>query len=598
MHQPPKPTAEPMPHLRPCRLRQRRALRLAILLAATLLTGSAPAHAQRSIVLERFDVEIQVHADRTIDVIETIRARFVGPWNGIYREIPVEYRTPQGLNYSLRLDVQDVTGADGRALRYESRRHRHYRQLQIWVPGATNATRTLVIRYRVRNALRFFVEHDELYWNVTGDEWEMPINLARARIRLPDGVEGVRATAFTGGYGSREEAARLEIDGPHVRVQTVRALNFKEGLTAVIGWNPGVVTRPTAADRVAGTLRSNLLLLIPLLVLPAMWWIWHARGRDPSLRPITVRYEPPANLTPAELGTLADGRPDLRDITATIVDLAVRGYLRIEELERRALLGLVSRPDYSFTLHKPRAEWASLEPHERKLLDALFRRAGSAFDSVTLSDLENRFYKDLPAIRNHLYDELTARGHYTGRPDRVIAFWVAAGVALGVVTIGGGLALSDRFGLSSLTAIVSGALSAAIVCLFARVMPARTEEGARMLEEIRGFEEYLSRVESDRFARTIDSPELFEKYLPFAMALGVERAWAKAFDGIAKQPPEWYRGAGVTGFRPVIFADSLNRMSTQAATAMASAPRSSGGSGFSGGGSSGGGFGGGGGRGF
>jgi uncharacterized membrane protein len=153
-------------------------------------------------------------------------------------------------------------------------------------------------------------------------------------------------------------------------------------------------------------------------------------------------------------------------------------------------------------------------------------------------------------------------------------------------------------GMQPPAGIVAGILSGLIMLLFGWFMPSRTVRGTRELEKVLGFQEFLSRVEADRIERTVKTPEMFEKYLPFAMALGVEDNWAKAFEGIYTQPPQWYTGpAGVHTFRPSTFTSNLGAMSSQAASVMASAPRSSGGSGFSGG-SSGGGFGGGGGGGF
>jgi len=173
-----------------------------LLCLAIFLLVAVPAAAERTLVIERFDAIIDVDSDGSIAVEETIVPRFTGSWNGIFRTIPVEYRTPQGLNYTLRLAVESVTDDSGQKLKYESSRERHYRKLKIWVPGATDATRTVKLRYRVSNGLRFFDEHDELYWNVTGDEWEVPIESASALVRLPSGVSGVRATAFRGAYGS------------------------------------------------------------------------------------------------------------------------------------------------------------------------------------------------------------------------------------------------------------------------------------------------------------------------------------------------------------------------------------------------------------
>ena len=575
---------------------------LGIVLTSVLLASGTAALAQRTLVIERFNCDVRVNADGTVDVVETIRPRFTGSWNGIYRTIPVEYRTDQGLNYTLRLDVTDITDANGRTLRYEISRERHYRKLKIWVPDAVNATRTVVLRYRVTNGLKFFDEHDELYWNVTGDEWEVPIEAVEANVILPSGAQHVRAVAFTGGYGSREQAADIRTSAASVTVVSTRGLGFKEGLTVAIAWDPGVVTRPTTVDRAVGAVRSNAPFGIPLVVLGIMYWLWHTRGRDPRLRPIAPQYEPPHDLTPAELGTLIDGSPDMRDITATIVDLAVRGFIHIEERQEAKFFGLFNSRDYVFTLRKPRRDWTALMRHERELLDALFTSGetdapSGPLASVELSDLQNRFYKDLPAIKTALYDSLIGKGYYTRRPDRVRMVFIVAALVCGLIVLLVGLWVSDRLGMAPLPVIIAAVASVLIIVGFGWVMPARTAQGTRVLEGTLGFEEFLRRVEGDRFERTIKTPALFERFLPHAMAFGVEKNWAKAFEGIFTEPPSWYTGSGVPQFRASTFAGDLGRMSATAAAAMASSPRGSGGSGFSGG-SSGGGFGGGGGGGF
>jgi Predicted membrane protein (DUF2207) len=566
-----------------------------VLCLALCLLWAAPAAAQRTLVIQSFDATIDVRPDGSILVEEVISPRFTGSWNGILRNIPIQYRTPQGLNYTLQLDVEAITDGGGAPLRYESSRERHYRKLKIWVPGAADATTTVKIRYRVGNGLRFFEEHDELYWNVTGDEWDVPIESASAFVRLPGGVSGIRATAFRGAYGSTEQAeAVVEPDG--VRVRAIEGLNFREGLTAVVGWDPGIVHRPTAVEKTADAVYSNLPLVIPVLVFFGMWRLWRSRGKDPQLAPIATRYEPPANMTPAELGTLVDGKPDMRDITATIVDLAVRGFVHIEESGSEGFLGLFSSKDYRFTLKRPRSDWQSLRPHESDLLEAMF---GSSDDAVSLSALKNKFYKHLPELRNQLYGGLVSGGFYTGRPDRVRLLYIIGGAVGGGLLAAASGSLMSAFGMQPAAGIVAGVLSGLIVVLFGWFMPSRTVQGTRELEKVLGFQEFLSRVEADRIDRTMRTPETFEKFLPYAMALGVAENWAKAFEGISTQPPQWYTGPGtVQTFHPAAFSSNLGRMSAQAATVMASAPRSSGGSGFGGGGSSGGGFGGGGGGGF
>ncbi|MGH7473300.1 MAG: DUF2207 domain-containing protein, partial [Candidatus Methylomirabilales bacterium] len=570
----------------------RRAFLLLLLLVTTLPTAVAA----RSLVIERFDADVVVSPEGVIYVTETIRPRFTGEWNGIFRTIPVEYRTPQGFNYTLHLDVESIADERGNPLKVEQSRERHYRKFKIWVPDARDATRTVVFRYRVSNALKFFEAHDELYWNITGDEWEVPIQSAAARILLPPGASGVRALAFTGAYGSREQRADVEIAHSEVRVRMRRSLAFREGMTVVVGWDKGLVKEPGPAAKAALFLHSNWVFLIPLGAFGLMFSLWHTRGRDPRRRPIVPRYEPPEDLTPAELGTLMDNSSDMRDITATVVDLAVRGYLLIEEKEEARLLGLWSDKDYIFTLRKELADWGELKPHEAKLLNALFARGSRT--SVELSDLENRFYKDLPEIHDRIFDRLLARRYYTQRPDKVRKVYLFAGAVISGITIWGGTLIAHLMGLAPLSFIVAGILTAVPIIGFGWFMPARTLMGARALEGVLGFEEFLSRVEADRLDRTIKTPEMFEKYLPYAMALGVENNWVRAFEDIYRQRPEWYRGTDGASFHPRSFVSDLGRMSSQAASAMASAPRSSGGSGFGGGGSSGGGRGGGGGGGF
>jgi uncharacterized membrane protein YgcG len=579
--------------------------RVLLFLILLLVTAAAPALAARSLVIQEFDADILVNPDATIDVTETIRPQFTGSWNGIYRTIPVEYRTSQGFNFTLLLDLVSITDDAGNSLRHEQKRERHYQKIKIWVPGATDATRTVILKYRARNGLKFFEDHDELYWNITGDEWEVPIRSATARIHLPPGVTGLRAVPFTGGYGSREQAASFTLGESEVSFRTTRGLNFREGLTVAVAWNPGLIHRPSRAQQATWFLASNrqtlLLFSIPLGVFAAMFLLWTTRGRDPRRRPIAPRYEPPDGLTPAELGTLADNSPDMRDISATLVDLAVRGYILIEEKEESKLLGLLTTKDYVFNLRKQEAEWKDLQAHERALLDSLF--AGGHLISVEMSDLENSFYKKLPGIRDNIFERLLQRHYYARRPDKVRRTYLITAAAVAFLSFWGGGILTAALNLSSFGATVAAGLaSAAIIFGFAWVMPARTYRGTCALEGILGFEEFLSRVEGDRLQRMVKTPEMFEKFLPYAMALGVEKNWARAFVSIYKQAPEWYRGTHFDGFSSRSFVSNLSSMSGAAVTAMASSPRSSSGSGFSGGGggggSSGGGMGGGGGGGF
>jgi uncharacterized membrane protein YgcG len=589
-----------MSRVRPRPLRFLFAAALAVLLSF----ASASALTTRELRIEDFQSTIIIAPDGSIDVTENIQAHFMGgPWHGLYRLIPVEYVTPQGLNYSLFLEVKRVTDGDGRPLRFESSRERHYRKLKIFVPDADNSTKTISIEYGVSDALRFFEDHDELYWNVTGDGWDIPIQSASARIILPEATTGIRANVFTGGYGSRAKDADVDVAGNGVEVHTRGPLRLHEGLTVGVAFDKGFVHEPTAAGKVALFFRSNWALFLPILAFVVMFYLWWTRGRDPRLRPIAAQYEPPDQLTPGEAGTLVDSTVNMRDITASIVDLAVRGYIVIEEHQKDELLGLMHRKDYNFIVKKDRTEWPKLKSHEQSLLNGIFV-TGQVGESIPMSSLENHFYTTVPEIKNSLLDSLVEHGYFHRRPDGVRAAYIGMGLVLGFIIAWGGAAMAVHRGMAPATFVLAGILTGTIICGFGWFMPAHTEQGTRALEGVLGFEDFLVHVDGDRFQRMIKTPEMFEKFLPFAMALGVEKNWSRAFQDVLKEPPDWYRGSsyGPT-FYPTSFVSDISYMSNMASSAMTSAPRSSGGSAFSSdgggdGGSSGGGFGGGGGGGF
>ncbi len=556
----------------------------------------------RTLTIQKFHTEVTITPDGMVDVVETIQAHFAGSWNGLYRTIPIEYETPQGLNYSLFVDVASITDESGNNLRYETSRSGGYLKLKIYESNATDVTRTIVVHYKVSDALRFFEDHDELYWNVTGNDWDEPIDAASAEIVLPAGVTGLRALAFTGSYGSKSQDAQVDLGSSRVDIEMTRTLAFHEGLTAVIGWDKGFVHEPTASEKFVQFLRSNWPLVIPIVAFFVMFWIWWTHGRDPRRNPIAVRYDPPDDLSPGEVGTLVDGSAAMRDITATLVDMGVRGYITIEQKEDKTMMGLHTNKTYTFHLKKPMSEWKGLKSHELSLLAALF--TNGEVDSVALSELQNHFYKDLPAIKDGLLDSMLEHGYYLHRPDNVRGGWMAGGILIGALLAVFGNMMAASLGMPPLPLIIAGIATGLVMVVFGYFMPARTNTGERALEGALGFEDFLQHLESDRIARIEKTPEMFEKFLPFAMALGVEKKWVSAFGDICKQPPSWYQG-GVYGpnFYPMMFIADMHIMSMQASTAMVSAPRSvSGGSGFGGGGFgggfSGGGFGGGGGGGF
>ncbi|MEX1185687.1 MAG: DUF2207 domain-containing protein [Gemmatimonadaceae bacterium] len=565
-----------------------------------MLLASVPGAQERSIRLSEFDAVLEVGADGVMDVTERLTVAFSGQWNGIVRELSLRHNTAQGRAVRLDLDVGEITDGAGSPLHVERESGDGTRKLRIYVPGAADAERLVVIRYRVSNAIRFFYDDsdagalDELYWNVTGNFWDMPIARVRARVTLPPGVRPTRAAVYTGGLGSTAAEADIDTAGSVVTFTSRRELQPFEGMTIGVGWPAGhIASRPSETEYAAREVLRWWPVLLPFLAFFLAFRTWRKRGRDPAEQSIAVTYEPVGNLSPAEIGTLVDHRAEMHDITATLVDLAVRGFVRIEEHNEKRLLGLLTDTDFEFFLLQPRRTWSGLTKHEERYLDALFAGA----DSVRLSDLQNKFYKSLPEIREALYEQLIEHGHYVQRPDTVKNNWL--GLAGLVLVIGGALAFfSASRGwewISPVAMFAAAAVSAVMLAVFANLMPARTESGARAREASLGFREFLNRVESDRYRRMITSPQMFERFLPYAMAFQVEEKWARAFEDIYREPPSWYTGSRMGHFSAADFSSRMSSLSSAASSTMSSSPSSSG---SGGGGSSGGGSGGGGGSGF
>lgn len=271
--------------------------------------------ATRSWYIEEFRSEVRVLSTGTVVVTERIRVRFDGSFNGIYRDIPIEYRTRLNLNYTLLLDdisVEDGTGAE---LEFEQTRNRHYRRIKVWIPNARDASRTVVIRYSVHNAIKWFDEDDrewtEFYWNVTGAEWPVRIERSSTRIELPGSATGIRARVFTGGYGSTGSDADLSVTGSVIKAASRRGLGIKEGLTVTVAWDTRVgglpdgayvIAPPSMTTNIARWFRSNWPFGLPIVVFFSMLWLWTRFGRDPQRYSIAPRYEPPDGLTPSEAG--------------------------------------------------------------------------------------------------------------------------------------------------------------------------------------------------------------------------------------------------------------------------------------------------------
>ena len=570
---------------------------LCLLCAALGLRAQNAIPAARNWHISDFQSTIAIDRGGAAHVLDRISLVFVGSWHGIYRTIPVMYPGPAASNYKLLLNIESVEDDDLAPLKYEKSFDGDDLKLKIYLPGAVDTTRVVRINYSVKNAVRFFEDHSEFYWNVTGNEWPVPIDHASAVVTFPANTAGaLRAQAFTGAFGATVHDATSEVRGTQATFETTSPLLMRSGLTVDVYVPEGLLEQSSVFTRAGWFLSGNPSLALPLWALLVMFLLWRWKGRDPTpSHSVAPLYEPPANITPAEAGALIADKVEDRDVTSIIFDLAVRGYIRMEETEAQGIFS--KHKDYDFHLLKPTPQWLDLAPYERVMLEHIF----GGGEKTRMSDLRNRFYIAVPMLKMDIMNSLKKKGMYSVSPESGYA-WTVVGAVLSALPLLLGFTGRVEWDVTIVT-VVSILVSALIVFLFGRKMTAKTRLGQDTYTEILGFQEFMRRVDEDRLKRM--PPNTFEKFLPYAMALGMEHNWAKAFANIAQQPPSWYQSTGGGVFNSYGFVNDLGHMSTQATQVFTSAPRSSSsGSGFSGsgfsrgGGFSGGGFGGGGGGAF
>ncbi len=580
----------------------RRSLSLfaAIFIVFSLGAGLSARAADTGWVIERFVSDIEIHTDGRLVIAEAIDVDFqsVTDRHGIFREIPVRYRWDPDpkMERVYQVSVQSVRDASGRSLTYETSTEGANLRIKIGDGDRTvRGKQTYRIAYTVNGALNGFADHDELYWNVNGGEWSVPTRVVSASVRAP-GDAITRIACYEGPTGSTK-ACRSGLSGQRADFSATTQLDAGEQLTIVAALRKGVVSEPAPIlqrrarepqewfDATPATLGAAVLVMIAGLW--AVVWRWWTAGRDQRERETIVpEFEPPEKIRPAQAGLLIDEQADPKDVTATIVDLAVRGHLRITE---QAGQGLFGKKDWLLTRQVGVAKDPRLELYEGTILEGLF----ASGDDVKLSDLKQHFYLTLRKAQRELYSNSVTRKWFAGDPQRVRQLYVGAGVvALGLAAAAiGGLGTVFGAGLVGLGAIVP----ALALLAFAPRMPAKTRDGAELLRRTLGFRRYIEVAETDR-QRFAEKENIFSEYLPYAIVFGCVEKWARAFSGIdvAAATAGWYTGSSRGMFRAMDLSSSLSSFSNQVSSTIASTPGGSGSSGF-GGGSGGGGGGGGGG---
>ncbi len=541
-----------------------------------------------------FHSDILVFESGWIEVTETITVRAEGQRirRGIYRDFPTQYRDARGNRYEVAYEPLAV-------LRNDAREDFHTRQQSNGIRtyfGSSNrmlrpGTHTYTFRYRANRMLGFFDEHDELYWNVTGLEWAFPIDKASATVVLQfEGDPAIQnSDAITGPMGSQgKDFTKRRDNSASVTFNATRVLVPHEGLTVVVSWPKGLVSEPGRMQKIVWLLTDNVNLIVALAGLVALLIyfipVWRNFGKDPEEGLIITRYEPPAGYSPASLRYINQMYYDSKVMTAAVVNLAVKGYLTIRATDD---LHSLERSD-------PGDNAAELATGERELYEGLFRDGDLVF-------LDDEYHELLGAARaahrKSLKRDYANRYFKTNGLLSVPGFFIALISAIVALNVGVGP-----------TAFVIGIIvvMAIVLVVFAALMKRPTGLGRKLLDDMLGFKDYLEIAEKDELNLRNPpdkTPQLFERYLPFALAMGVEQKWADRFTEIfaglrgpndAAYHPTWYNGS----WNSLDLSSNTSNLSSGLNTAISSSvtpPGSSsggGGGGFSGGGGGGGGGGG------
>ena len=617
-----------------------------IVLLFVLFSPRVSFAAEKSWNISKWDTAIRINKDATFDVTDTVTFDFHGSFTFVTRSLD-----RQKFDSISDYEVADETGVlltDISPLSYDTAQNAYTSTLHF---TAQDESRTFTFRYTVHGGIGYFPDHDELYWNILPSARDVSVSAVHVLVTLPEKIsekklqhavytEGADATSsvgdgsfefssgtvpaqknFTIAAGwpidvvanpgvyrieSNPTGADVYVNGEKAASATpmvLRGSGFdlhsgnneivlkKFGYSDVVfSIDPKAHARETVTHDMSITWWFPIFIVVvslyfahPLAVLVAMIIHWRRYGRDPKGRgTIIAQYEPPLHLPPTLVGVLLDERVDMHDTTATLIDLAYRGYIKIKELPKPIL----GQQDFELTRLKDFLNDSELRPYEQQFLKALFGDG----KVTSLKEQREKFFSKIPAIHSELYQEATDLALFQENPEERRRKYALGGFALVVVGI---------FGMFLYALGVPLIVSGIIVVIFSRFMPRRTKKGVAALEYALGFKEYLFRAERYRVQKL--TPEMFEKFLPYAMIFKIEKEWAKKFEGIYRGQPSWYESSHPLSGNPLaalMIVNSMDRFTTAAVQSFAATPGgggsgASGMSGFSGGFSGGGGGGGG-----
>ncbi|HCC23070.1 TPA: hypothetical protein DF272_02720 [Candidatus Falkowbacteria bacterium] len=533
-------------------------------------------------VIEAFDAVYQVKDDGTIEVTETILADFHEEKHGIFRSIPIEYKDTQGFNYKLRISNVSVTNEVGDNYPIADRGSNPF-YLKIGDPDVTLTGKHIyVIQYTIDRGIRFFTDHDEFYFNITGSEWDTYIAAASATIKFdPVAVSETHWACYFGSPGNDSEGCVLtgQTDSElHFAINRPLMNAENEDFTVVVWLPKGAVPPLTLSQQVKYWILDNWGLFIAPIVFLLMFYLWWRKGHDPKFtKTVIAQYDEDPALSPLLANViLKDATFSSRALSAEIVYLAAHGYMTITEILKPNNNKV---DDYELVRIKEPDD--KLKSYQRILLTKLFS-LGVNGKVLMKKDLKYKFHLEIPKIRNEV--NKAVEPYYATSPEWRIGLMIVGGLVGG-----GGWIAGVTLGRLDLT--IGGVLAGIAIVGFGWFMPKKTLAGQELAWHTRGLKEFIKVTDKDR-AKFYEDKNMFVKGLPYAMVFGLADKWGKAFEGIYTESPDWYHTTRMGAFNSLMFTNSISSFSSTSNSNSFAAPSSS--SGFSGGGA-GGGFGGGGG---
>ncbi|MDA0351353.1 MAG: DUF2207 domain-containing protein [Chloroflexi bacterium] len=567
--------------------------------------------------IRQYDVTWTIRDDGDVLVSELIEYDFAdNPRRGIFRDIPVRFHYDDTNDRLLRIKNVAVSASPGAPDDVKLSTEGTAFRIRIGDPDITiTGVHTYRIDYRIEGGMNAFDDHSELFLNAVGPGWEVKISDITVTVTAPAAFTEV--TCYAGPVGSRSACDSASSEGSTARFAQ-QELGYGQAITPVVSLPlDAVAVRPPILEarrtfQRAFSITPFTIGAMALVFLGAIGTvirlIW-VHGRDQrfvgsvvdvafgsdtgetqrvplfeSAADSAIEFAPPEGALPGQMGTLVDEVANPLDVTATIIDLAVRHYLTIEEVEGK---GWFAKDDWR--LKRLKEADPTLREYERELLDGLFEDG----DDVLLADLKNKFVKRLKAVQDDLYRDVVAQGWFLRRPDQIRSSWVVTGI----VTLIGGVVLTVLLAMFTTWALIGipVALAGLLMTIGSNAMPRRSAKGTGMMRRVLGFQRAIATAERDT-ARWAEEAGVFSKYLPYAVVFGLTDRWAKAFEGLDAEITgvgSWY--VSDRPFTTLAFASMVGDFSKSTAGTIVSTPSSSGSSGFGGGGFSGGGMGGGGG---